>query len=61
MHCNLDPIVSALTLISGLLECERCIQDVLPGYGKNGKQKWFRAPLAKTSAAMMVSNLQALF
>ena len=61
MHSNPDPIVPAPTLHSGLLKCERCIQDVVPDYGKNGKQKWFRAPLAKQNAVMQVSTLHTLF
>lgn len=46
-HMVIDAAAHHMTEIefeSGLMECERCIREVQPSYGNDGKQKWFRPP-----------------
>ena len=43
-------------LSAGLMECERCIREVQPSYGIDGKQKWFRPPHGITNSMMQVAE-----
>ena len=51
---------SLFTPFSCLLECERCIQVAKPGYGNDGKQKWFRPPSGIMNAVMQVSQFNTV-